>query len=153
MSRGRKPLCALFASSLVDESCCLMLNLFNSFTACQANTELIGPTFRLVPPFSVQFSNDTGAKIDCTAFGNPTPQIQWYLGKKWSCVMSLRIIFLDCKFCIFFFFRGRHEGNDHTEDQNGAPERQLGVSRFRAQFVHARRAQCSIQVQGHQRSR
>lgn len=50
------------------------------FSVCQANNELIGPEFRLVPPFNVQFSNDTGAKIDCTAFGNPIPQIQWYLG-------------------------------------------------------------------------
>lgn len=47
---------------------------------CQANNELIGPAFRLIPQFNVQFSNDTGAKIDCTAFGNPMPQIQWYLG-------------------------------------------------------------------------
>lgn len=52
----------------------------NLFSVCQANNDLIGPTFRLVPPFNVQFSNDTGTKIDCTAFGNPMPQIQWYLG-------------------------------------------------------------------------
>lgn len=50
------------------------------FSVCRANNELIGPEFRLVPPFNIQFSNDTGAKIDCTAFGNPMPQIHWYLG-------------------------------------------------------------------------
>ncbi|XP_050441202.1 cell adhesion molecule Dscam2 isoform X2 [Adelges cooleyi] len=48
-------------------------------SSIKANTELEGPEFHSVPPFNVQFSNDTGVKIDCTAFGNPTPQIQWYL--------------------------------------------------------------------------
>lgn len=64
------------------KSVCLHVSCY-TFTIllslCQANNELIGPAFRLVPPFNVQFSNDTGIKIDCTAFGNPTPQVQWYL--------------------------------------------------------------------------
>jgi hypothetical protein len=58
----------------------ILFHFFNLISVCQANNELIGPTFRLLPPFNVQFSNDTGTKIDCTAFGNPMPQVQWYLG-------------------------------------------------------------------------
>ncbi|VVC29919.1 Fibronectin type III,Immunoglobulin subtype,Immunoglobulin-like domain,Immunoglobulin-like [Cinara cedri] len=61
---------------------------------CQANNELIGPAFRLVPPFNVQFSNDTGTKVDCTAFGNPVPQIQWYLedGTRVMTIPRIRVV-------------------------------------------------------------
>lgn len=66
--------------SMIKLGVSILYGIFNQFSVSQANNELIGPEFHHVPPFNVQFSNDTGAKIDCTAFGNPTPQIQWYLG-------------------------------------------------------------------------
>lgn len=89
--------------------------------AIQANNEIIGPSFRLVPPFNVEFSNDTGAKIDCTAYGNPMPQIQWYLGNSkhmlyiYVKVYDLIAVNVDDHRCLLIFssdvtnldFRGR----------------------------------------------
>lgn len=39
--------------------------------------EIKGPTFRDEPPDIIDFSNGTGAKVDCNAFGIPMPSIQW----------------------------------------------------------------------------
>ncbi|XP_068082192.1 cell adhesion molecule Dscam2 [Anabrus simplex] len=39
-----------------------------------------GPVFVGEPRAAVEFSNDTGALLQCTAHGSPTPQIEWLLG-------------------------------------------------------------------------
>ncbi|KAI5735593.1 hypothetical protein M8J77_020362 [Diaphorina citri] len=36
-----------------------------------------GPSFLIEPPTKVEFSNSTGAWIDCTTTGNPAPTIEW----------------------------------------------------------------------------
>lgn len=82
---------------------------------CKANNELIGPEFRLLPPFNVQFSNDTGTNIDCTAFGNPMPQIQWYLGM----IMSNKMLICSK---IYNVIRGWDKSNEYPKNQNGASE-------------------------------
>ncbi|KAK6629272.1 Down syndrome cell adhesion molecule-like protein Dscam2 [Polyplax serrata] len=38
---------------------------------------LRGPSFHVEPPAKVEFSNTSGSWIDCTAFGNPPPAIDW----------------------------------------------------------------------------
>lgn len=38
---------------------------------------LRGPSFHVEPPGKVEFSNTSGSWIDCIAFGNPPPLIDW----------------------------------------------------------------------------
>lgn len=37
----------------------------------------MGPIFIKEPPNRVDFSNTTGAQVECTARGQPTPEIIW----------------------------------------------------------------------------
>lgn len=39
--------------------------------------ETIGPIFMKEPPNRVDFSNTTGATVECAARGSPTPDIIW----------------------------------------------------------------------------
>uniref|UniRef100_T1JHN6 Ig-like domain-containing protein n=1 Tax=Strigamia maritima TaxID=126957 RepID=T1JHN6_STRMM len=54
-----------------------------------------GPTFVQEPPTSIDFSNNTGAKLDCVARGNPAPVVQWVLldGKRVRNVGNVRHVF------------------------------------------------------------
>lgn len=38
-----------------------------------------GPLFLHEPPHRVEFSNISGAKVDCTAHGSPSPEVEWIL--------------------------------------------------------------------------
>lgn len=38
---------------------------------------LRAPAFLMEPPVRVEFSNSSGAWVDCTADGHPTPKIEW----------------------------------------------------------------------------
>ena len=42
-----------------------------------AEDDLMGPVFVKEPPNRVDFSNGTGAVIECEARGNPQPDIIW----------------------------------------------------------------------------
>ncbi|KAF0772521.1 Down syndrome cell adhesion molecule-like protein Dscam2 isoform X5, partial [Aphis craccivora] len=41
------------------------------------SSDFTGPSFLLEPPGKFEFSNTTGAWIDCTAAGHPAPHIRW----------------------------------------------------------------------------
>lgn len=48
-------------------------------TAPSANLyDTQGPTFSIEPPHIIEFINTLGYRIDCTANGNPQPNIEWY---------------------------------------------------------------------------
>lgn len=58
--------------------CVLPLNLFSLFsTVACAEDESMGPVFVKEPPNRVDFSNGTGAVVECQARGNPQPDIIW----------------------------------------------------------------------------
>jgi len=40
----------------------------------------VGPAFLKEPPSRVDFANETGARIDCSADGSPPPSISWLSG-------------------------------------------------------------------------
>ncbi|KAG8223599.1 hypothetical protein J437_LFUL004122 [Ladona fulva] len=45
--------------------------------ARQENEDSMGPVFIREPPNRLDFSNTTGAEIECSARGNPPPEIIW----------------------------------------------------------------------------
>ena len=53
---------------------CIYLLLFT------AAASFVGPSFLKEPPSRVDFANETGARIDCTAGGTPPPTISWLSG-------------------------------------------------------------------------
>ncbi|XP_027854261.2 cell adhesion molecule Dscam2 isoform X3 [Aphis gossypii] len=44
-----------------------------------SSSDFTGPSFLLEPPGKFEFSNTTGAWIDCTAAGHPAPHIRWLM--------------------------------------------------------------------------
>ncbi|XP_044596135.1 Down syndrome cell adhesion molecule-like protein Dscam2 isoform X50 [Cotesia glomerata] len=50
---------------------------FMFFNLVLAEDELMGPVFVKEPPNRVDFSNGTGAEVECQARGNPQPDIIW----------------------------------------------------------------------------
>jgi hypothetical protein len=36
-----------------------------------------GPMFASEPPSKVEFTNSSGGRVDCSARGNPTPNVEW----------------------------------------------------------------------------
>jgi len=46
-------------------------------TFMSSSSDFTGPSFLLEPPGKFEFSNTTGAWIDCTAAGHPAPHIRW----------------------------------------------------------------------------
>ncbi|XP_021925400.1 Down syndrome cell adhesion molecule-like protein Dscam2 isoform X4 [Zootermopsis nevadensis] len=45
-----------------------------------AAASFVGPSFLKEPPSRVDFANETGARIDCSAEGSPPPNISWLSG-------------------------------------------------------------------------
>ncbi|KAK7601499.1 hypothetical protein V9T40_008940 [Parthenolecanium corni] len=43
----------------------------------RAEDDTVGPTFIKEPPNKIDFSNSTGATLECTVRGNPAPEIIW----------------------------------------------------------------------------
>lgn len=41
--------------------------------------DLQGPLFLHEPPHRVEFSNSSGGRVDCTAHGSPSPEVEWIL--------------------------------------------------------------------------
>lgn len=62
----RTSFCWLFASTL-----------FLLFTNVRSEDESMGPILIREPPNRVDFSNSTGAEVECSARGSPTPEIIW----------------------------------------------------------------------------
>jgi len=46
-------------------------------SSSSSSSDFTGPSFLLEPPGKFEFSNTTGAWIDCTAAGHPAPHIRW----------------------------------------------------------------------------
>lgn len=46
-------------------------------TACKAEDDTVGPVFVREPNNRVDFSNTTGAVVECSASGKPPPEIIW----------------------------------------------------------------------------
>jgi hypothetical protein len=51
----------------------LDFSLFSAF----AEDDTVGPVYIKEPPNRVDFSNTTGAVVECSARGNPVPEIIW----------------------------------------------------------------------------
>lgn len=47
------------------------------FVTVLPSSDFTGPSFLLEPPGKYEFSNTTGAWVDCTAAGHPAPHIRW----------------------------------------------------------------------------
>ncbi|XP_073994587.1 Down syndrome cell adhesion molecule 4 isoform X2 [Rhodnius prolixus] len=45
-----------------------------------AHSDLQGPHFNIEPPFKVDFSNNTGTRVDCSVHSNPPSKIEWIQG-------------------------------------------------------------------------
>lgn len=78
------------------------------FAVACAEDESMGPVFVKEPPNRVDFSNGTGAVVECQARGNPQPDIIWVRadGSAVGDVPGLRQVSLggnyNCKVFIFF---------------------------------------------------
>lgn len=71
--------------------------------------DTIGPTFIKEPPNKIDFSNSTGATLECTVRGNPAPEIIWLrsdgtavgevpgLRQVNTIFISLHIVIVSCK--------------------------------------------------------
>lgn len=80
-----------------------MISLVYVIGWCDDTT--VGPMFIKEPPNRVDFSNTTGAVIECTARGNPTPEIIWIRpdGTAVGDVPGLRQV-CNSMFFIFIYF-------------------------------------------------
>ncbi|KAL7034690.1 hypothetical protein ACKWTF_008060 [Chironomus riparius] len=56
----------------------LTLNSFSDLVWATASYDNIGPTFSLEPPTRFDFTNTLGSRLDCSASGIPTPNIEWF---------------------------------------------------------------------------
>ncbi|XP_065205888.1 cell adhesion molecule Dscam1 isoform X13 [Planococcus citri] len=57
-----------------------LLFVLSSALFGHAENDTVGPTFIKEPPNKIDFSNTTGATLECTARGNPAPEIIWLRG-------------------------------------------------------------------------
>lgn len=67
----------------------------------------IGPTFNIQPPIRLDFTNNLGGRLDCTAKGIPLPNIEWFDNEN-SPVSSIQnvmqTVFLIYSFMILMFY-------------------------------------------------
>lgn len=62
------------------------------FTVSSGGLDLQGPLFLQEPPHRVEFSNSSGGRVDCTAHGSPSPEVEW-IQADGSPIRQVRIIF------------------------------------------------------------
>uniref|UniRef100_T1IJ01 Ig-like domain-containing protein n=1 Tax=Strigamia maritima TaxID=126957 RepID=T1IJ01_STRMM len=75
--------------------------------------ELRGPIFIHEPTHHVDFSNSTGTRLQCSARGNPTPNIRWLLSDNFEALPVERVrLVLDNGTLIFPPFRAE----DYRQD-------------------------------------
>lgn len=74
----------------------------------------MGPVFVKEPPNRVDFSNGTGAVVECQARGNPQPDIIWVRGDGTAVgdVPGLRQVTSVHFFHFYFFFKRSRYHND-----------------------------------------
>lgn len=61
--------------------CEFIYNVFIYVFLGTISGERQGPHFVFEPPQKIEFSNSTGARIECAAHASPTPQIEWLKSK------------------------------------------------------------------------
>lgn len=44
---------------------------------CESRKDARGPIFRMEPPSRVEFSNNSGIELRCSADGSPPPKLNW----------------------------------------------------------------------------
>lgn len=62
--------------------------------------DLQGPLFLQEPPHRVEFSNSSGGRIDCTAHGSPTPEVEWILADGSSVRQVYEVVFQVIKIIV-----------------------------------------------------
>ncbi|XP_049817554.1 Down syndrome cell adhesion molecule-like protein Dscam2 [Aethina tumida] len=64
-------------------------------TVWSGGVDLQGPLFLQEPPHRVEFSNSSGGRVDCSAHGSPSPEVEWILadGSPVHQVPDLRLLF------------------------------------------------------------
>uniref|UniRef100_A0A8D8IZV8 Down syndrome cell adhesion molecule-like protein Dscam2 n=1 Tax=Culex pipiens TaxID=7175 RepID=A0A8D8IZV8_CULPI len=75
LDRGRQAASTMFALSAM-----LLLSGFNCLNGAHAATKVDdskGPVFLKEPTNRIDFSNSTGAVVECSATGNPPPEMIW----------------------------------------------------------------------------
>lgn len=72
----------------------------------QCEDETIGPIFMKEPPNRVDFSNTTGAVVECAARGSPAPDVIWVRadGTAVGDVPGLRQVIIGVKLFLQLFF-------------------------------------------------
>uniref|UniRef100_T1J9F1 Ig-like domain-containing protein n=1 Tax=Strigamia maritima TaxID=126957 RepID=T1J9F1_STRMM len=87
---------------------------FNLVTASQENFK--GPSFTTEPPSQVDFSNSTGAKIECSATGVPAPIVTWVRadGSTVSDVAKLRQVLRGGTLKFYPFFAEDYRQDIHA---------------------------------------
>ena len=53
------------------------ISVFSTSSGHSFDAHLRGPSFLIEPPSRVEFSNSSGAWLDCAATGSPQPNIDW----------------------------------------------------------------------------
>lgn len=56
----------------------ILIRIPLSTGTCLGNRTLSGPVFILEPKSRVEFLNTDGARLDCSAHGDPDPKIEWF---------------------------------------------------------------------------
>uniref|UniRef100_T1JAC9 Down syndrome cell adhesion molecule-like protein Dscam2 n=1 Tax=Strigamia maritima TaxID=126957 RepID=T1JAC9_STRMM len=76
-------------------SCEIRLSTGKVEAPALTSVELHGPVFIQEPTNHVDFSNTTGARVECTAHGTPLPAVQWLLadGSPASDVPTVRVVY------------------------------------------------------------
>lgn len=65
---------------IITRDYCIVLCLGAVFPVSTVAASFVGPAFLKEPPSRVDFANDTGARIDCSAGGSPPPSVSWLSG-------------------------------------------------------------------------
>ncbi|CAH1168788.1 unnamed protein product [Phyllotreta striolata] len=78
--------------------------------------DLQGPLFIQEPPHRVEFSNNSGKKVDCTAHGSPPPDVEWILadGSPVHQVSELRLLFPNGSLVFPPFANDRYRHDVHA---------------------------------------
>ncbi|XP_065168013.1 cell adhesion molecule Dscam1 isoform X4 [Atheta coriaria] len=85
-------------------------------SAWSGGLDLQGPLFLQEPPHRVEFSNSSGGRIDCTAHGSPTPEVEWILadGSSVRQIPDLRLLFPNGSMVFPPFPSDRYRHDVHT---------------------------------------
>ncbi|XP_017771587.1 PREDICTED: Down syndrome cell adhesion molecule-like protein Dscam2 [Nicrophorus vespilloides] len=72
-----------------------LMVLFFVATVWSGGLDLQGPLFLQEPPHRVEFSNSSGGRVDCTAHGSPSPEVEWIQadGSPVRQIPDLRLLF------------------------------------------------------------